>query len=263
MSFYLMHRGWMDNPVFRKEKFTDREAWQWLIQEASFEPHKIRYGNKMIEVTRGQIPTSYRILKDKFQWSNDRLRHFLILLQSESMVTLEIGTGFLIVTICNYNKYQLPLTKTGTPNGTLSGTHAGTPNGTNIIKGKELNELNKTTTASAEQKKVVVFSDDFYGNCFQLITETFPGLMAKNSLPIQQWKQLGADFEEHVKPAVSTAYTQGYTPDGFAYFTPIIQKLLTTGTSKTDKTRILADETYEQYCARTGQEPVYDEEIHA
>lgn len=152
-GFYLMHRGWMNNPVFSDEKFTERMAWLWMIEKASFEPHKIRYYNEMIEVVRGQIPTSYRKLKEAWKWSNDRVRGFLKILEDEKMIDRKIGTGFLVITICNYNEYQFG---TGTPSGTGAGTGAGTTSGTNIKNLKNLNNLNKeeeTAQALADPKK--------------------------------------------------------------------------------------------------------------
>jgi hypothetical protein len=187
-GFYLMHRGWMDNPVFKREAFTDREAWLWMIEQSSFEPHKIRYHSKMIEVGRGQIPTSYRNLKDKFGWGNERVKRFLSLLESEQMVTLQTGTGFLIITICNYDKYQNTLTKAGTVSGTMSGTVAGTMSGTNIIKGKK------------RDKEIT--DDDLTGvkEIFSWIESFFNSSTPLTIAPIESWLNWGAEFESDIKP---------------------------------------------------------------
>jgi predicted transcriptional regulator len=140
MSFYLMHRGWMDNEVFSDEPFTDCLAWVWLIQEASFEPHRIRYKNKMIEVGIGQVPISYRRLVEKWKWGIHRVRNFLDLLESEQMITRETATGFLIITVCNYEKYQKPFKISTTQATTPTATLPTTPTATNI---KNINKFNK------------------------------------------------------------------------------------------------------------------------
>jgi len=140
MSYYLMHRGWMENEVFSDEPFTDRLAWAWLIQEASFEPHKIRYKNKMIEVGIGQIPTSYRRLVDQWKWGIHRVRNFLELMESEHMINRETATGFLIITICNYEKYQKPFKLPTTQTATLTATLPTTQTATNINNIKNLNK---------------------------------------------------------------------------------------------------------------------------
>ncbi len=132
----------MDNPAFREEPFCERMAWLWLIQEASFEPHKIRYKNKMIEVGIGQVPISYRRLVDKWKWGIHRIRNFLDLLESEQMITRQTATGFLIITVCNYQKYQKPSKISTTPTATLTATLTTTPTATNINNTKELKEEN-------------------------------------------------------------------------------------------------------------------------
>jgi hypothetical protein len=140
MSFYLLHRGWMENEVFSDEPFCDRLAWLWLIQEASFEPHRIRYKNEMVDVGIGQVPTSYRRLVEKWKWGIHRVRNFLLLLESEQMITRQTATGFLIITVSNYEKYQkpskLPTTQTATPTATLPTTQTAT----NIKNIKNLNK---------------------------------------------------------------------------------------------------------------------------
>lgn len=138
-GFYLMHRGWMDDPLFVGEPFTRAQAWEWLIHEATFEPHKIKHPTKMemIEVQRGQVATSFRKLKEKFQWGNERVRRFIDVLVSEGKIGTQTGTGFLVITICNYDKFQRPKEKAGTHLGTQTGTGSGTHLGTPIYKDKK------------------------------------------------------------------------------------------------------------------------------
>lgn len=188
-GFYLMHRGWMDNPVFSNEPFCERMAWAWMIEEASFEPHKIRYHSKMIEVARGQIPTSYRKLKDTFQWGNERVRRFIKLLESEKMISINSGTGFIIITICNYDEYQKPLKKTGTHPGTEAGTESGTHPGTNINKGNEYNEDNTTDTTKRARE---IYSG------LEVILQPVTILPFA---PVLSWIEWGADCELDIKPA--------------------------------------------------------------
>lgn len=187
MSFYLLHRGWMDNPAFADEPFTERLAWVWLVQEASFEPHKIRYKNKMIELGIGQIPISYRRLVAKWQWGIHRVRNFLKLLQSETMITMETATGFLIITICNYEKYQKP-SKIPTTQATTQAT-------TNINKGKELKEI-LHTSAQGDFEKI------FDAGC-----AVNPSLQARSSAVIHQWLADGVTPEDAVPEVQRLAMT--------------------------------------------------------
>jgi hypothetical protein len=78
-----MHRGWMNDPLFKNEPYCERLAWEWMIHDASFEPHKVRFQNRLIEVGRGQVPTSYRKLAETWQWSSNRVRGFLAVLEQD------------------------------------------------------------------------------------------------------------------------------------------------------------------------------------
>ncbi len=138
-GFYLMHRGWMDNPIFEDDQFSRAQAWEWLIHEASFEPHKIRFGNTLFEVPRGQVPTTYRKLMKKFRWGAGKTKAFISMLETESMITVNTERGFLSLTICNYDRYQATTQQQRNANGTQTEQERN-KNGTNIKKGKELKE---------------------------------------------------------------------------------------------------------------------------
>lgn len=155
-GYYVMKRGWMDHPIFRKEKFTEREAWEWLISEACYEPHKYRAGNTMITLARGQVPTSYRKMAEKWGWGVNRVRGFLDLLKNESQIVCKTDTGSLIISICNYSKYQLGEEKTDTQTDTLPDTLPDTQPDTQpdtYIKNKEGKEFKEKGTLKGTQKE--------------------------------------------------------------------------------------------------------------
>lgn len=126
----------MDNPIFSPEPLTDREAWIWLIEKASYLPSKMRHKNSMINLGRGEVPTSYRRLQDEWKWGVHRVCSFLRLLEEEGMIIRKIETGFLIITLCNYEKYQDSLKKYATQATTLAITPTATLATTNRTKGK-------------------------------------------------------------------------------------------------------------------------------
>jgi len=135
-GYILLHRSVFDSERFAQEPFTEREAWIWMLTQASYQPHRIRYHNRMITVGRGEVPTSYRRLQEQFRWGVHRVYNFLNLLNNEGMITRKIETGFLIITICNYEKYQSSLTETATDTATVSATLPATDTATNRNKGQ-------------------------------------------------------------------------------------------------------------------------------
>lgn len=107
MSLYTMKRGWMDSPVFGKAPYSDREAWEWMISEARWKSGTENICGKPVHLKRGQFSDSVRFMAEKFQWSKDRVTRFLKRLIEWGMIVSETRTGQYIITICNYEQYQL------------------------------------------------------------------------------------------------------------------------------------------------------------
>lgn len=113
-GYILLHRGVFTHPLFKSEPYTEVQAWLWLISQACYAPHRVRYKSQMIELKRGEVPTSYRKLQEQFKWGASKVASFLKLLKNEQMIGTQTGTGFLIITICNYSEYQDKKEKSGT-----------------------------------------------------------------------------------------------------------------------------------------------------
>ncbi len=99
MSFYLMHRGWMDNKLFssvKRDPLCKRAAWVWLIERAAFDGEG-----------RGHLSHSIRYLAEAWGWPTTKVFDFLKACVRERMIQCSGGKRETIITICNYNKYQL------------------------------------------------------------------------------------------------------------------------------------------------------------
>lgn len=99
-GFYLMHRGWMRNPVFGDREFCQRAAWAWLIEEAA-------YGDRG-GLKRGQLRHSTRFMAAAWGWNEVAVRRFLAKLSDPevSMICRSSDAAGSVVTICNYEQYQ-------------------------------------------------------------------------------------------------------------------------------------------------------------
>jgi hypothetical protein len=106
-GWYRMHRGWMDHPVFGGEEFSRRDAFQWLIQEAAFKPTRVHVPGGSLELQRGQLGYSLRYLARAWKWSEPRVRRFLKATQEAKIIDASTDAGQTVITICNYDKYQL------------------------------------------------------------------------------------------------------------------------------------------------------------
>ena len=90
-----------------------REIWDWLIKEANHKGAK-KYG---MAIKRGQCIRSYREIQDGLHWmvgwrketySKSDCETSMKFLRSRSMITTQKTTRGLLVTIVNYDHYQLP-----------------------------------------------------------------------------------------------------------------------------------------------------------
>lgn len=107
MSYYLMHRGWLDHEMFGEdEPFCRRAAWAWLIENAAFDRTRVRIAGKTVELARGQLSYSLRFLAKTWSWGHERVRRFLAELRQRDMIETEGETGQTVITIRNYTIYQ-------------------------------------------------------------------------------------------------------------------------------------------------------------
>lgn len=124
-GYYAMARGWMDHPLLvTSQPLTRREAWAWLIEHAAWRPHRQNIAGQIVYLDRGQLTASLRYLAKAWGWSVASVRRFVTRLETGTMIGTQTGTGQLVVTICNYDKYQATPETPGTESGTPTGTEA-------------------------------------------------------------------------------------------------------------------------------------------
>ena len=105
-GWYLMHRGWMDNPVFRNEPYGRRDAFVWLIENAAHKPTRITTPKGEIELDRGQLSYSLRYIAKAWRWDEAKVRRYFISLEKCKIIDAETDAGQTKITICNYGRYQ-------------------------------------------------------------------------------------------------------------------------------------------------------------
>lgn len=103
---FAVDRGIWDHPSFARQAFSEREAFIWLVSEASYRARKARVGSVVVELKRGQVAHSYRFMAERWGWSLGKVQRFLRRLETDTMVGTKSDTGALVITICNYDKYQ-------------------------------------------------------------------------------------------------------------------------------------------------------------
>lgn len=108
-------RDLFEDTAFKREPFTEREAFVWLIMEASFKPRMKRVGTAEISLERGQLVASFRFMAEAFQWSEARVRRYFQRLKNRRMIDAATDAGINVVTVCKYEDYQAGLKQTDAP----------------------------------------------------------------------------------------------------------------------------------------------------
>jgi DNA replication protein DnaD len=97
----------MQNFLFKEKRIFSRfEAWVYLLMSANHSDTKILLGNQLIDVKKGSFITSEIKLMAEFQWSKSKLRAFLILLESQSMIEKITDSKKTTLSIVKYIDYQ-------------------------------------------------------------------------------------------------------------------------------------------------------------
>jgi hypothetical protein len=107
------NRGWVRlwrqqfyHWISDRKPWCDGYAWTYLYSQANHKAGVWNFRNQYIPVERGELITSKLKLRQLFGWSRKRLDSFLKSLKNEKMGTYRSTNRFLMITICNYERYQ-------------------------------------------------------------------------------------------------------------------------------------------------------------
>lgn len=87
-------------------KYTEFEAWLYILLHASFADSKVADNGQLIIVKRGELLTSEQKLGFVWLWDRGKVRRFLKLLQHDGMILKKSTSKFTKITVCNYESYQ-------------------------------------------------------------------------------------------------------------------------------------------------------------
>lgn len=107
-------RGIWDDTAFKDQPLTEREAFMWMIMEASWKPREKRIGNCVVWLERGQLAASIRFMAEAWKWQKSTVDRFLKRLKNRDMIGTADGTAINVITICNYDTYQSVPKSSGT-----------------------------------------------------------------------------------------------------------------------------------------------------
>lgn len=146
-----LHRQIKDNWIWQDpEKL---RAWLDLLLRAGHEETKLIRKGELLTLKPGQFVTSVQILADSWGWSKQRVYRFFSLLERDGMVNKNGTPNGTIITIVNWDLYQLQWNTNGTTDGTPNGPSNGTPDGTLTRMNKNDKEWGETRARETEEEE--------------------------------------------------------------------------------------------------------------
>jgi hypothetical protein len=107
------NKGWVklwreqfSHEISDRKPWCDGYAWSNLYARANYKAGVVNFRNQYIPVERGQFITSVLKLHERFGWSRRRVNSFLTSLESRGMCDIRRSNRFIVITICNYEKFQ-------------------------------------------------------------------------------------------------------------------------------------------------------------
>ncbi len=142
-------RDLWDDPTFKDSEMSQREAWIWMIAEASWKARVKRAVSIELELQRGQLVASTRFMAKAWMWSEPRVRRYLDMLENRRMIRRETDAGITVITICKYDEYQNTPSNSDAP-ATQQPTHQRRTSDANDNKG-EIRDIDGGDSAQARE----------------------------------------------------------------------------------------------------------------
>lgn len=92
--------------ISERRPWCDGYAWAYLYSKANFRRSVVNFRNQYVTVERGQFVTSELKLSKIFGWTRRRTKSFLTALKIGGMCDIKRTQRFIIITVCNYDKFQ-------------------------------------------------------------------------------------------------------------------------------------------------------------
>ena len=117
VGYIKLHRQIQENGLWRKRPFSHGQAWIDLLLSASWKETSFWKRGIEVKQTRGQVALSIKSLATRWGWTPNKVKRFLKRLKNEHQIEHQSDNVTTIITILNWDKYQLDEHKNEYPNG--------------------------------------------------------------------------------------------------------------------------------------------------
>jgi len=207
----------METPEWLAEPFTRGQAWVDLLLLANHERGFIRKRGILVAVDRGQVGYSERSLAERWRWSRNKVRRFLVELTRLSRISRKISEKTIpkktsvstLIYIINYNRYQL--------NDTESDTEERPKTIPEQIM-KRSSFINKRTpeeiSSQISELEKRYFDQEIINQAFQAISATRKTSRISDSVKLSILQSWGKHPVESVMAGIRTYIERGYPEQG-------------------------------------------------
>lgn len=120
-NFFTLKRKLLWSDLWLGEKFTKGQAWVDMIGLANHSPGEVTIRGIKIPLKRGQLAVSEVAFAARWKWSRNKVRRFLCEMEAEQRMKQQKTNVSTVITLVNYNAYQLGGTANETADDTAEG----------------------------------------------------------------------------------------------------------------------------------------------
>lgn len=107
IGWVKINRSLLEHWIWNDKPFSKGQAWIDIILLANHSDKKVLLGGEFVEIERGSFITSELKLMERWGWSKNKVRSFLQLLQTDSMIVKKSDRKRTTIIVVNYGKYQI------------------------------------------------------------------------------------------------------------------------------------------------------------
>ena len=145
-GFICISRGIREHWVWKNPVYFKR--WAELIMMANYDNREVSFNFQRVMLQRGQLAVNLAYLSKIWHVSTQAVSKFLVKLEVSGMVTRVVDDKVTVITICNYDRYQL---KMGTVvDGSVDG----------VVNGEVDKVVNQTNKGNKLIKETIKTSDE-------------------------------------------------------------------------------------------------------
>jgi hypothetical protein len=102
-----VHRSILNHWLYTEDRVFSRfEAWNDILLTVNYVDKQAMIKGKLYTIKRGESILSFESWAKRWNWDKTKVRRFLKLLESDSMVVIKSDNKTTHLTVCNFERYQ-------------------------------------------------------------------------------------------------------------------------------------------------------------